>query len=260
MYNKLILLLGVCMFGSTMTLIASEVEAPEFERTRYYDSFTLSYKDGDDLYNTMISTINGLNPNVGGEISYEFTIPEYLLKDLDEDSIDRIMYHAVSAFSTLEGIEYYSYRRKQYREFIETSYSIASLEDRTPQDDWVPAENQALPPFKSTYVFQKDSSFGGGVKQVAFTYDKNNHQILIHIINEDTIFYKDFINVAKPHTSIVNFIVTRDGNVIKVQGAVGMHMNSFKFMWERSTYSMIFRAFALIQWVENNMLDFLSSD
>ena len=258
MYIISFFIVGVPMGMLAVGILAAE-EIPQFQHNRYYKNFQLP-KDAlnnftNIFYSDVKNKINKLSPTVGGEVLHEFTLPPAFMEGKNDEEIDKHLYETLTAFSTQQGIEYFSNRRQTYRIFIEESYIISEKQDMSRKKDVVFANDEMPNAHETLYIYQKDSSFGDGVRSVNIKYDKNAHQFYVKILNEETIKYKGIIPIAKPNEFLLFLLVNREGNKVSVYGAIGIQTKTFNSLKKRVSFSMVYRMYALAKWFERESLN-----
>lgn len=227
---------------------------PEFEYTQYYDKFHIVNKFQSSYYNRLEQSINTLTPNVGGEIFYKFEIPQEVIESKSDKEIDKLLYQALVSFSTQEGIEYFSHRRQVYRLFIEESYVVNTVTDRKKQADRILRNEDSVPQEQKFYIYQADSSFGDGVKQVRISYNENEHQFYVQILNKETIKYKNIISIARPQEFLLTLLINRNNNEVTMYGITASNTTSFRTIRKRISISIVYRIYALAQWFERESM------
>lgn len=260
--NFLVFFLAFIISNSVL-LVSEEVPPPSFEK-ELYDSKFIPQKVIESRFKTnLLKDIEKMKFALGAEVLHSFTTPTTNMtgsKSDIEKKKDEMMLNALMDFQSFEGIEYYSNKRKKYREFLIESYRVASVKDKTKLSDVTVAEitpqvdNELDSSVYKVHWFRKDSSFGSGVLEYSIFYNSDAHEIYGKLINLETIRYNNIIPIGNPRDMSVNVIISRKDDTYTmyfVGGAAGAV--PFKSMREKVAISLMYRLYATAVAFENTL-------
>ncbi len=160
-----------------------------------------------------------LDPTIGVEALYLVDAPPRTVR------VDAELMTILQSISTMEGVEYYSATRDRMRTLFVESYVIAGPDDRTRRPDPVVA---SLSERDRIYAYQRDSSFGRNVLELAYTVSEE--AIMLRMRNLTRTFYQGFIPVVGPGELGMSLVVQPIGDqflfyavtAARAPGAAGM--------------------------------------
>ena len=219
----------------------------------YNDYFTPEYILDSVFKDMILQRLQDLKPNLGSEVLFDFNLPS----SKSEEEIDAAILNTFLDLQSLKGIQYYSYRRSKYRDFILESYRVASQKDKKPVEDLTVSTITKKTVAGLDGVFQydilgyrKDSSFGSGIQQFSIFHDTNSHEFYLYMTNLNTIFYQGFLPIGDPKSMSLNVIVKREGSEYKGYIVVGVKTDGvpIKSLRKRVAISLMYRLYSIGEW------------
>ncbi len=254
-----------CVFFISPSLLAQEVPPPVFEKTLHDSAFTPQPRVSSSFDARLLASIEELAPNLGAEVTESFTIESTAASPaLTDDEKDAAVLDTLLQVQSLEGIEYYSHRRKRYREFIIKSYAVDSVKDKNKVDDisttsYKPeflkesadATRDQVRVYKVLW-FRQDSSFGSGVLEYAVFYNPQKSEFYVHMQNLQSIRYKNVLPLAQPKSMTLGVLIKREEDTYRAYAVAGVNAADmpFKSLRKRVGISLMYRLYATITWFE----------
>jgi hypothetical protein len=154
------------------------------------------------------------------------------------------LFNRITAISTLEGLEYFSYRRQKMRTLYADSYVIDNPKDKTEQSD----PYFSTPPRDySMYAYQRDLSFGRNT--YFYNYHTENDRFLITLRNETTMAYSSIITAVKAGNFRSTITIFDTGDSILIYVATLVKAATLPgFLKDHITESINNRSEALVGW------------
>ena len=195
--------------------------------TRFAPAFTDEIRD--DLL--------ALDPKIGVEVVFLVEAPASI------HSVDADLLTTLRAFSTMEGIEYYSASRDRMRTLFYDSYVIAGPDDTRPLPDPVVRE---ISEREVLHVYQRDSSFGRNVYEI--TYVTHGEAVRLRMQNLSRMYYQGIIPAVGPDQLGLNLVVYPLGDHLLFYGNSAARPATLLGMEERVQRSFYNRLVALYRW------------
>jgi len=205
--------------------------------------------DHGSIRQSVVDTINKLNPNVLVETLYLYRKPAHSRTDsaVWNEKQKITVFNQITAISTLTGIQYYSLSRKANRTFYEYSSIIDGPVTKKPLSD--PVFTQ-LPAALTVFARQKDLTFGDNI----YRYD--------YLITADAVLFTQE-NITPLNYGIIPVIekgslhsvmaVIDGGDWILIYAASMAKAASFPGLSDRVSASFSNRAQAIIRWFSDRL-------
>lgn len=241
------------------------VPEPQFTRELYDSSFTPALIPASVFAQQLREDLRAQDANLGAEVLHSFKLSPAAAKKTPAQQ-DEAALQTLLNVRSLEGIPYYSFRRKQYRTFIEKSYPVASAQNKTPLPDipFADAFGKNAPPKNSSENstentasyelswFRKDSSFGSGVLRYQIFYDKPSGDIYVRMVNLETIRFNDLLPIGGAGDMRLGVLIRRskDGYDLYAASAASAKSVALKALRRRVSVSLMYRLYAIASWFE----------
>lgn len=187
--------------------------------------------------------VSSLEPIVGVEALLLYN-PEK--KDLMNQENLLNLYNTLNAVSTLEGIKYYSVRRKKMHVLFKKAYRIkcSSNPQRVPD-----IQRKIIPTHDRICVFFKDASFGKVYSKIDYYCCGTYFTMQMANINTLTYF---FLPLIRPGNQINFIIILPVEDQILFYGLSYVHSRAFMGFIEANVASFYNRIKALFNWFKDN--------
>ncbi len=223
---------------------------PKINNVLYNVPFQLQHLPHSVFSEKIQDNIQRAHPNTGAEVWDSFTFPS----NASSQEIIKKTFSILLDVKSLEGISYYSYRRKKYRTFITKSYRVDSLNNIKELKNLTfdSAQYTTSNGYSSLtmFVYQEDTSFGKGVRKISIYFTENGKEFYMHIENMQRILYKKVILVAQPRSLSTDILITRDGSTYTIYATVSTNAESvpIKAIRKRAAISLMYRIHSMTQW------------
>ncbi len=199
---------------------------------------------------TIERTMRSHGPNLG--IEALFVVPGTSPDTWRDNRLE--IYNTLRSPSTMAGIEYYSASRGRMRVFYLESHAVAGPESRERVPDPVLG---SIPAQDTTWIFQRDSSFGRNIQQVTLSASEDG--ILMEIENLTRMYY-NMVPIVGPGQLKTVILVFPGEDGLSFYGNLGVRVPSAFGFEERVRDSFSNRTIALYRWFEAELAQRLPID
>ena len=193
--------------------------------------------------------IGAVGPTIGVESLFLIETPQRFRTAtasmvIGEASVPVELYRRLQAFSTMEGIEYYSASRERMRVLFHESFVIAGPEDRQRLPDPVAT---AVPPSDRLHVFQRDSSFGRNVLEIS--YRTNARAVHLRMRTLTRMYYQGVVPAVGPGDFEVHLLIVPLDTHLLLYGNAAARPATLLGLDARVQTSLHNRLVALANWL-----------
>ncbi len=214
------------------------------EVSEFSDSFAkLSLAAGSPLLSRMSALVGDRPSTLAAEAFFLLDTP----KDWTPETSGERLYHALTAVSTMKGLQVYSESLKKMETFIFDAYRVGSLSktDRQPDPPLAAGDPKA-----DFILFENEEQTGEGFSRYSFSTDGDGAQVTL--TNLSTIRYGVF-PLVDPAGLFTAVIVVPGKDHILVFGATVAKTPGFFGIERTRTASLYNRMKALVTWFGNNL-------
>ncbi len=147
----------------------------------YRNTVSTSLAPESPFSGVIAAALRELNPRVGIEVSLVISVTEEAFSNAGYQELMTIL----QAVSTMQGINYWSASREEFRTLYLESYRVASPSQQDPLPD---LPGVATADATTLFAFQRDGTFGGNVYQLDYRAGPNH--LLMTMENATTMTYR----------------------------------------------------------------------
>ncbi len=214
--------------------------------TGYKEIAHLNLNPRSQSYTKIVSELERIKPNMGVEILFELPYPSHIYASTNTEKLKLLtaLQRASVRFSTMKNIEYYSHRRKKFREFITDAFLVSDPQSTTKLPDPTITNMDD----KDYYVRRTMTSFGESVQHYQVNTEHTDN-VLVLIYNLEDLVYNNIIKIANKEESITIMYLHIQEHAIAVYLAGSVRgLKRLDGLRQRATISMSNRLCALAEW------------